>query len=218
MNARSIRYTAALAGALTLLPMVASQALADRGGRGHGRWRNDRTWQRDRGYDGYGRVVRYRSPHYVVVRRSRAVLVRPAYADVFVVRRPRFVVARPVPIWLAPSGGVSGRVGIHTRRLNVDFSFSRQRPYYGCSFCDDYFSSYGQWESHVQHCGARPSGRVLCEQWDDDQLQGCQDEAGQAWSRGYDDGRDDCDYRDDPGYDDRPYYDDRQYDDEDDDN
>jgi hypothetical protein len=212
MNARSIRFTSAvLAGVLALLPILASQTSADprgRRGRGDGRWRNERTWDRDRGRVGVRGDVRYRSPRYVVVRRSRAVVVRPSRLDVFVVRRPRFVVARPVPIWLAPRSGVSGRVGIHTRGLNVDLSFARQRPYYGCSFCDDYFSSYGQWESHVQHCGGRPSGRVLCEKWDDDQFQACQDQADQAWSRGDDGG---------PGYDDGNdgrYDDDRPYDDE----
>jgi hypothetical protein len=220
MNARSIRLTsAALTGLLALAPLLASAASADphgKRGRGNGRWRNERTWQRDRGQRVFRGDVRYRSPRYVVVRRPRAVVLRPSRVDVFVVRRPRFVVARPVPIWLAPSSGVSGRVGIHTRRLNVDFSFSKQRPYYGCGFCDDYYSSYGQWESHVQHCGARPSGRVLCEQWDEDQFQACQDEAGQAWSRGDDDG--DRGYRDDRRYDDRRYDDDddRYYNEDDD--
>ena len=189
MKAPSLCLTlAALAGVLAALPLLAPSASADpewNRGRGDGRWRNERTWDRDRGRENR------RWPRYVMVRRSRVVVLRPAYVDVFVVRRPRFVVARPVPVWLAPYGsGISGRVGIHTRRLNVDLSFAKQRPYYGCSFCDEYFSSYDRWASHMQRCGARPPGRVLCERWDDDQFQACQDQADQAWSRdrgGYDD-------------------------------
>jgi hypothetical protein len=171
-HSRSRAAAAVLAGATLLLPFVAQTASADpppwaraygRGGHGHYAYAPTR---------GYG---------YVVVHRTNTVVVRPVFPEAFVVRRPRFVVAQPVPVWAAPYHSVSGAIGIHTRGLNLDFSFSKQHPYYGCSFCGDYFSSYDAWARHEQSCPDRPAGRVLCQPWDEDELRACQDQAGQAY-------------------------------------
>ena len=191
----------ALAAALFLPALAPHEAAADRYcGEYRGGYQRDdgRSWGRDQGrwrrYDRRGDRIRY-----VVVRRPRYVIVRPAYADVFVYHRPRYLVVRPVPVWPTPyGGGVSGRVGIHTRNLSLNFGFAKRTPAYGCDFCDAYFSSYDAWEDHINSCPNRPDGRIMCQRWDDDDLRSCQGEAGRAWSRAnYDDdnyqGEDDYD-------------------------
>lgn len=189
---------AVLAGATLFLPFVAGTASAD-----------PPPWARAHGWRAHGHYAYAPTRGYCVVRRTNTVVLQPVFPEAFVVRRPRFVVAQPVPVWAAPYHSVSGAIGIRTHGLNLDFAFSKQRPYYGCSFCGDYFSSYDAWARHEQVCPERPAGRVLCQPWDDDQLRACQDQAGEAY-RGqiYDRG-------DDGYYDDRGPYDDNRYRDED---
>jgi len=182
----------ALSGATLVLPFVAQTASAD-----------PPPWAPAHGWRGHGRYAYAPTHGYVIVRRTNTVVLRPVFTEAFVVRRPRFVVVQPVPVWAAPYRSVSGAVGIHTGGLNLNFAFSKQHPYYGCSFCGAYFNSYDAWARHEQYCPDRPVGRVLCQPWDDDQLDACRDQAGQAWERG------DCE-------DDQGYGDDRTYDRDDD--
>ena len=193
-NAR--RVAALLSGALLLAPLLASSAAAD-----------PPPWARAHGWRSHGRYAYAPTHGYVIVRRTNTVVLRPAFSEAFVVRRPRFVVVQPVPVWAAPYRSVSGAVGIHTGGLNLNFAFSKQRPYYGCSFCGNYFNSYDAWARHEQMCPDRPSGRVLCQPWDDGQVDACRDQAGDAWSHG---GYDDRGY-DNRGYDNRGYEDDQGY-------
>jgi hypothetical protein len=181
MRERSILVSRVALAALTGVLALSAAATSASAGHGKGHWKH-----------GHGRV------RYVVVQQPHVVVVRPAYEEAFVVHRPTFVVARPVPVWATPYGsGVSGAVGIHTGGVNLNVAFNNQRPYYGCSFCDAYFPTYGGWQGHVQHCGARPYGRVLYERWDDDQLQACRAEAYDAWSQRYGDRYDNGRYRED---------------------
>lgn len=203
--------TAALAVTVATTAIAPFPALADRGG-----WRDGRRdWRggRDVRWRGHGRE----RVRFITIRQPRRIIIRPSYTDYFVVRRPRFVVVRPVPYWSVPYGygsGVSGRIGIRTRGFGLDLAFQKSRPYYGCDFCDDRFSSYGAWSSHVTSCGHAPRGvRVIAEPWDDDEYSYYQSEASGACDR-YDDGRySDRDY--DRGYDrdsDRGGYGDRDED------
>jgi hypothetical protein len=166
---------AVLSGAILLLPFVAQTASAD-----------PPPWARAYGWRGH---YAYAPPTrgYYVVRRPNVVVVQPVFPEAFVVRRPRFVVAQPVPVWVTPTQGISAAIGIHTHGLNLGFAFTKQHPYYGCSFCGAYFNSYSAWARHEQVCPDRPAGRVLCQPWDDDELRACQDQAGQAY-RGDDNG------------------------------
>jgi hypothetical protein len=198
MSKRSLSFSrvavAVLSGAILLLPFVAQTASADPP------W--GRGWRKYERFD-------YPPPTrgYVIIRHTNTVVLQPVFPEAFVVRRPRFFVVQPVPVWVEPYRSVSGIVGIHTRGLNLDFAFSKQRPYYGCSFCGEYFSSYDAWARHEQYCPDHPAGRVLCEPWDDDELRACEDQAGQA-CRGEAYGGGDGGY-----YDDRAYgYDDPRYD------
>jgi hypothetical protein len=176
---------AALSGAILLLPFVSQTASADPPWWAHAHGRRD--------HFAYAPPTR----GYYVVRRPNVVVVQPVFPEAFVVRRPRFVVAQPVPVWVEPSQGVSAAIGIHARGLNVGLAFTKQHPYYGCSFCGEYFSSYEAWARHEQFCPDRPAGRVLCQPWDDDELRACQDQAGQAYQG------EGC------GQPDQPYYDNR---------
>lgn len=176
---------AVLTGAALLLPFVAGPASAD-----------PPPWARAHGWRGHGHYA-YAPTRYVVVHRTNTVVVQPVFPEAFVVRRPRFMVVQPVPVWAAPYHSVSGVIGVHTHTLNLDLAFSKQRPYYGCSFCGEYFSSYDAWARHEQYCPDRPAGRVLCEPWDEDELHACQDQAGQAYDQG--DQGNDSPYGDDQG-------------------
>lgn len=155
----------------------------------------DRDW--GRASWGYRRAP----VRYVVVRRPRAVIVRPAYVDHFVVHRPRFVVVRPVPYWpMAYGDGVSARIGIRTGGVNLNVGFNKRSPYYGCNFCDDYFTSYSSWERHVGGCSHSRYDRVIAEPWDQDDLGYFRNGASDAWDRHcHEQGRD---------YDDDRYWDD----------
>jgi len=199
-HSASRRVAALLSGALLLIPVLAATAAAD-----PPPWAQAHGW-RSRG--NYGRYAYAPPPRYVIVRHTNTVVFRPAFTEAYVVRRPRFVVVQPVPVWAAAYHGVSGAVGIHTGGLNLNFAFSKQRPYYGCSFCGTYFNSYDAWARHEQVCPDAPPGRVLCQPWQDGQLDQCRDQAGQAWSQG---DYDDQGYGDDRRYDDRGYQDDRSY-------
>jgi hypothetical protein len=183
-------WATVLASATLLLPLALGTASAD-----------PPPWARANGWRGHGHYAYAPTRGYVVVHRMNTVVVQPVFPEAFVQRRPRFVVVQPVPVWAAPYHSVSGAVGIHTRGLNLDFQFSKQRPYYGCSFCGNYFNSYDAWARHEQYCPDRPAGRVLCQPWDDDELRACQDQAGQAYGdpEGYDQGDDGNGYGDDRG-------------------
>jgi hypothetical protein len=130
--------------------------------------------------EGGGRY-RDRGVHYVVVRRPQAVVVRPVRADHFIVRRPRFVVVRPVPYWpVAYGNAVDARLGVNVGGLHLGVSFRRVEPYYGCNFCDAYFDGYGAWEAHVAGCADQ---RVICEPWDDGDVDAFRAAAWQEWER-----------------------------------
>ena len=186
---------AVLSGAILLLPFVARTASAD-----------PPPWARGYGWRARAHYAYAPPPTrgYYVVRRPNVVVVQPVFPEAFVVRRPRFVVAQPVPVWATPTQGVSAAIGIHTHGLNLGFAFTKQHPYYGCSFCGAYFNSYDAWARHEEVCPDRPAGRVLCQPWDEDELRSCRDQAGEA-------------YRGEPGYEapDQGYYDNRGDQDED---
>jgi hypothetical protein len=204
-------WAAGLAVALAMSVAAVAPAAAKNDkhrGRGNPEYRESRHEDgaryrsRDARYPSRGQVryrtgVSYRSGYhyrrapvrYVVVRRPRFVVVRPVYREYFVVHRPRFVVVRPVPCWPAEYGsGVSARIGVRTGGLNLDFGFRRHDPYYGCNFCDAYFTSYSAWEDHVAGCSHGPSERVLCEPWDDGDVSHFREGASRAWDEYEDDG------------------------------
>jgi hypothetical protein len=174
--------------AAVVLSLAAASAEADSNSRGQHRGddRGRRSAQDSRWRDSRWRQPTYRyrdrGAHFVVVRRPRTAVVRPAYPYYFVVRRPRFLVVRPVPCWPQQYGsGVSARVGIHTGGLNLSFGFEKRSPYYGCDFCGAYFSNYNAWAAHVRSCPEGPGGPVLCEPWDQGDLDGFRQGAAQAW-------------------------------------
>ncbi len=125
---------------------------------------HDDDWKKAK-HDRYGKV------RYVTVRHKRAFILRPAQEECFVVRRQRAIVVRPVPYWSVPyRSGVFAGIGVRTDHLQLDLAFNDRRAYYGCNFCEAYFPSYGVWKRHVLVCSHRPPVRVICETWDEDDL------------------------------------------------
>jgi hypothetical protein len=175
-------------GVALLVGSPGAAGAAHRGGGHDGRavYRNHPVFVENPGHArkayryGYGS----REVRYVVVRQPRAVFVRPVYADYFIVRRPRFVVVRPVPYWpMGYGNSVSARIGVNIGHVQLGFGFQRTEPYYGCNFCDAYFSDYGAWEAHVAGCAHRSEERVICEPWDAGDVDAFRDGAAREWER-----------------------------------
>ncbi len=171
-------HAAAVVAALLAVLAFASSADARRGdnpGHGWGRGRNG-------GYPAgpmHGYAYRTRPLHYVAVRRPRFYVYRPIWREAFVVERPRYVMVRPLPCWPA-YGGVSARIGVRTPGLALNLGLDSARPLYGCDFCEACFTGYTAWERHVQSGPCGPGGRVLCEPWDEQDVQYFRQEAGRA--------------------------------------
>jgi hypothetical protein len=121
----------------------------------------------------YANDWRYRDHGHLqfrVVRSPRRVILRPAQADVFMIRGPRFVAVRPVPVWVhRPS--IATRLTARLGRVIFAVSNHDYGPHYGCNFCDAHFSEYWNWEAHVTSCARwRSNVRVIAIPWDDGDL------------------------------------------------
>lgn len=153
--------------------------------------RHDDDWKKAK-HGKYGKI------RYVTVRHRRAFVLRPAREDCFVVRRHRTIVVRPVPYWSVPyRPAVSAGIGVRTNQLQFDLAFNDRRPYYGCNFCEAYFPSYVVWKRHVLICSHRPPVRVICEAWDEDDLEYFSESAIHACSKFDDDWEDEDEEEDD---------------------
>jgi hypothetical protein len=124
---------------------------------------------------------------YVVVHEPRHVVVRPVAYDDFCWQRPRFMVVRPVPVWVAPYShdGLAARIGIHNGQVSFDLAFASRSPAYGCGFCSANFSRYSAWESHVHGCNHGPEGPIVCERWTHDDLAYYRAQARERWNDEY---------------------------------
>jgi hypothetical protein len=124
------------------------------------------------------------------MRQPRHVIFRPSSSDWFCWQRPRFVVVRPVPVRVSPYGGsgLAARIEIYGGDVAFDLAFSRRPPAHGCGFCGTHFTRYSSWESHVHGCDRGPDGPVVCERWDDDELDYYRTQARDQWNDEY--GRD----------------------------
>jgi hypothetical protein len=126
------------------------------------------------------RHERYGKIRFRIDRAPRRVIVRPVYTGAFVVNRPRFVVVRPVPVWIhQPSRrAVSLRFG----KVVLTAIDSAPGPRYGCNFCDAHFRRYSKWERHVTHCAHwRSPVRVITVPWDDGDVEYFREQALDAY-------------------------------------
>ena len=152
-------------------------------------WGGSRQFTGSRFYRSYGSVPVYRDyvsvpfhSHYQPVYGWRY-YCPPAYYY------PTHVVyVRPVRFFVAANFTIGG--------LGVSAAYADPGPVYGCNFCDARFSDYDDYEYHVEHCSHAPQGyRVICEQWDQNQVDQWRDD--QAGDRRYEDYN--RDYDDDQG-------------------
>jgi hypothetical protein len=176
---RGLLTLAAVFAAVAVLPAAVRADHDHSGHRKHRGWveRHDDHWKRSK-QDRYGRI------RYVTVRHEHALILRPAYEERFMVRRHRVIVVRPTPYWSVPYRPLASAViGVRTRNVQFDVAFNDRRPQYGCNFCDAYFPTYERWSQHVQACSHRPAYEVVCERWDEDDLDYFCEPAGQACAR-----------------------------------
>lgn len=149
-------------------------------GKGHGKKhhrkkhrRHHRRHYRHHEHDHYG-TVRYR-----VVHGHDRIIVRPAYANSFIVFERRHVVVRPVPYWVVSDrrSGVSGRLSFRVGNVDLNLHVNDHSPLYGCNFCSNRYSDYDDWEEHVVVCPRRASRHVIVERWEEDDLDYFRDQA-----------------------------------------
>jgi hypothetical protein len=117
-------------------------------------------------HGGYGNI------NFNVVRRGDRVVLRPVYARPFIVQRPRYVIVRPIPIWVQRSFRPTFRARFgNASGVSFSLAISDHAPLYGCNFCDRSFDDFRSWETHVVGCGHRGyPARVIVERWDDGDL------------------------------------------------
>jgi hypothetical protein len=114
------------------------------------------------------RHERYGKVRFRIDRAPRRVIVRPVYAGAFVINRPRFVVVRPVPVWVQRPSRSNLTVSVRFGKVVLAAATSERAPRFGCNFCDAHFGRYGAWERHVMNCAHwRSPVRVIAVPWDD---------------------------------------------------
>jgi hypothetical protein len=122
---------------------------------------------------------RYGHVRYVIDNRHTDVIIRPAYANSFIVFESRYLVVRPVPYYVVPrhESGVTAQLGVHIGNVDLNVSFDNRTPLYGCNFCDTRLAAYDDWEEHVVACRRRTSRRVIPRPWEADDLDYFRDRA-----------------------------------------
>jgi hypothetical protein len=111
---------------------------------------------------------RYGKVRFRIDRAPRSVIVRPVYTGAFVINRPRFVVVRPVPVWVHRPSRSSVAVSVRFGKVVLAAATAERTPHFGCNFCDAHFRRYGAWEQHVMSCAHwRSPVRVIAVPWDD---------------------------------------------------
>lgn len=115
----------------------------------------------------------YASINFNIVHRADHVILRPTYARAFIVQRPRYVVVRPVPVWVQRSFRPTFRARLgRSGAMVLSLAINNHEPMYGCNFCHRTFDDFYGWESHVVGCGNRGyPARVIVEHWDDGDLE-----------------------------------------------
>ena len=151
-------------------------------------WGGSRQFTGRRFYRSYGTVPVYRD--YVSVRYQNYPTYGWRYYCPPAYYYPTHVVyVRPVRFFVAADFAIGG--------LGISAAYADPGPVYGCNFCDARFSDYDDYEYHVEHCAHAPQGyRVICEQWDQNQVDEWRDD--QVGDRRYEDyNRDYDDYQGD---------------------
>lgn len=124
---------------------------------------------------------RYGKVRFRIDRAPGHVIVRPIYAGAFVINNPRYVVVRPVPVWVHRPG-LAARVSVRFGNVVLAAATAEQTPHFGCNFCDAHFVRYSDWERHVMSCAHwRSPTRVIALPWDDGDIEYFREQAFDAY-------------------------------------